>query len=263
MKIIVCIKQVPDTTEVKIDAKTGRLIREGVPSIINPEDKNALEEAIRIKKASKAKIVALTMGPPQAEAALREALAMGCDEAILLCDAKFAGSDTWATANALAAAIRAIGAYDLILCGRQAIDGDTAQVGPQIAEALQIPQITYAQKVEILDKKARVERELEDGYEVIESKLPALITCTNNLNELKYPTLKGIDDSFKKNIEIWGIKDIKISENDVGIMASPTKVKKTFAPSAKQQGVLIEGSIKEVAQKLVQKLREKEIIKKF
>jgi len=263
MDIIVCIKQVPDTTEVKIDPKTGRLIREGIPSIINPEDKNALGEALRIKKENKAKVTVLTMGPPQAEVALREALAMGADEAILLCDVKFAGSDTWATANALAAAVKTINKYDLILCGRQAIDGDTAQVGPQLAEALQIPQVTYAQKIELTKDKIKVERELEDGYEMIESKLPALITCTNSLNQLRYPTLKGIDGSFEKEIKKWCARDINAAESRVGLKASPTKVKKTFAPSAKAQGIMLKGSSKDMAQQLIQTLKEKEIIQKF
>ena len=263
MNIIVCIKQVPDTTEVKIDPKTGRLIREGVPSIINPEDKNALEEALRIKEKNNANIVVLTMGPPQAEDALREALAMGADEGILLSDIKFAGSDTWATANALAGAVKTIGNYDLILCGRQAIDGDTAQVGPQLAEALGVAQISYAQKIDLSNDKVKVERELEDGYEVIEAKLPSLITCTLSLNEPRYPTLQGIDGAFDKEIKKWSAKDVKVAEDKVGLKASPTMVKKTFTPGAKGQGVMLNGSVKEVALELIKKLKEKELIKQF
>lgn len=269
MDIIVCIKQVPDTTEVKIDQKTGRLIREGVPSIINPEDKNALEEALRIKEGIKekddsdSKVTVITMGPPQAEVALRESLAMGADEAILLCDLKFAGSDTWATANALKSAIKTIGKYDIILCGRQAIDGDTAQVGPQLAESLQIPQVTYAQKIGISGKKARIERELEDGYEIIETSLPALITCIAALNQPRYPSLKGIDDSFNKIIKNWAAKDINCREEEVGIKASPTNVKKTFSPAAKGHGTMLKGNVKEMAHEMIEKLKEKEIIQKF
>ena len=263
MNIIVCIKQVPDTTEVKIDPKTGRLIREGVPSIVNPEDKNAIEAALRIKEKNNADITVLTMGPPQAEDALRESLAMGADEAVLLCDVKFAGSDTWATANALTAGIKKIGNYDLILCGRQAIDGDTAQVGPQLAESLQIPQITYAQKIELNNGNVKVERELEDGYEIIEAKLPALITCTNNLNQSRYPTLQGIDNSFSKEIKTWTAKDVGAKDEDVGIQSSPTNVKKTFTPAAKAPGIMLKGSIKEMAHELIEKFKEKEIIQKF
>ena len=171
MNIIVCIKQVPDTNEVKIDPVKGTLIREGVPSIINPDDKNALEEALRIKdEKENVKVTVLSMGPPQAEVALVEAIAMGADEGILLSDRAFAGSDTWATSTALAAGIKHIGNYDIIFCGRQAIDGDTAQVGPQIAEHLGIPQVTYVEELNIEEGNIRVRRALEDGYFIIESK---------------------------------------------------------------------------------------------
>ncbi|MFH2027895.1 MAG: electron transfer flavoprotein subunit beta/FixA family protein [Nanoarchaeota archaeon] len=263
MKIIVCMKQVPDTTEVKIDPKTGRLIREGVPSIINPEDKNALEEALRIKEKNNAYITVLTMGPPQAEDALREALAMGADKAILLGDIKFAGSDTWATANALAACVKKIGEYDLILCGRQAIDGDTAQVGPQLAEALKIPQITYAQKIDMIENGVRVERELEDGHEVIETKLPCLITVTQNINCPRYPSLKGIDESFNKEMIGMNAADVEVDEALVGIKNSPTKVKKTFTPSGKGQSSMLKGSNAEMAKELICMLREKKLIQVF
>jgi electron transfer flavoprotein beta subunit len=263
MNIIVCIKQVPDTTEVKIDQKTGRLIREGVPSIINPEDKNAIEEALKLKEKDNSKITVLTMGPPQAEIALREALAMGADEAVLLSDRKFAGSDTWATANALAAGVKSLGDFDLILCGRQAIDGDTAQVGPQLAEALEIPQVTYAQKIDIADNKAKVERELEDGYEVIETPLPALITCTNNINNPRYPSITGIEEAFNKEIKVLSAEDIGAKPELIGILKSPTKVKKTFSPQAKGQGKILEGSIKDIAYQVINTLKEKEIIQDF
>lgn len=258
MNILVCIKQVPDTTEVKTDPKTGTLIREGIPVIINPEDKVAIEAALQLN----GKTTVLSMGPPQAEDALREALAMGADEAILLCDRKFAGSDTWATANALAAAIKKID-YDLIICGRQAIDGDTAQVGPQLAENLGLPQITYVQKINIEDKKIEAQRELEDGYEIVKAKLPALITVIQGLNKPGYPSLNGIDNAFKKEIKILSADDVKIDEKKVGLMASPTKVKKIFTPPAKSAGIILEGDIKTVCSKLVNILKEKEIIQEF
>ena len=169
MKIIVCVKQVPDTTEVRIDKETNTLIREGVPSILNPDDANALEQALAFKDANEdVHITVVSMGPPQADVMLRECLAMGADEAVLLSDRAFGGSDTWATSNAIAAGIRAIGDYDLILAGRQAIDGDTAQVGPQISEKLGIPQVTYVEGLEVDGKKLTVKRQLEDGYEMIE-----------------------------------------------------------------------------------------------
>ena len=190
MKIIVLMKQVPNTNEVKIDPKTGTLIREGVPSIINPDDKNALEEALKIKEEKGGSVTVLTMGPPQADFALREALAMGADEAILLTDRVFAGADTWATSLALAKAIQKIGEYDLIFAGRQAIDGDTAQVGPEIAEHLGLPQVTYVRKVVSLEgNKVVVERALEDGYEVIECQLPAVLTAIKELNVPRYPSV--------------------------------------------------------------------------
>ena len=261
MDIIVCIKQVPDTTDVKIDPKTGRLIREGIPVIINPDDKAAIEAALQLK--ANGKITVLTMGPPQAEEALREALAMGCDEAILLCDFKFAGSDTWATANAIAAGIKKIGKYDLILCGRQAIDGDTAQVGPQLAESLNLPQITYVQKVEINGGKVKAERELEDGYEIIETGMPALLTIVKEMNEARYPTLQGIDKAYEAEVKTWKAADIGADENKIGLKASPTMVKKVFSPSAKGQGLILQGSIKEMAHDLVERLKEREIIQKF
>ena len=258
MNIIVCIKQVPDTTEVKTDPKTGTLIREGIPVIINPEDKVAIEAAFQLK----GKESVLSMGPPQAEGALRETLAMGTDEAILLCDKKFAGSDTWATANALAAAIKKLD-YDLIICGRQAIDGDTAQVGPQLAENLGLPQITYVQKLEIKEKKIKAERELEDGYEIVEAKLPALITVIQELNKPRYSSLQGINQVCEKDVKIWSAKDVNVDEKTIGLMASPTKVKKVFSPPAKAAGVMLEGDIKTVCHKLVNMLKEKEIIQKF
>ena len=258
MNIIVCIKQVPDTNDVKTDPKTGTLIREGVPVIINPEDKVAIEAALQLN----GKVIVLSMGPPQAEDALREALAMGADEAILLCDKKFAGSDTWATANALASAIKKLD-YELVICGRQAIDGDTAQVGPQLAENLKLPQITYVKKVEVKGKKIEAQRELEDGYEIVEAKLPALITVIQDLNQPRYASLQGISNAFEKKIEVWTLEDAKAEETKVGLMASPTKVKKIFSPSAKSLGTKLEGDAKSVCKKIISILKEKEIIQEF
>ncbi|SQC02635.1 electron transfer flavoprotein beta-subunit [Clostridium tetanomorphum] len=210
MRIIVCIKQVPDTNEVRIDPIKGTLIREGVPSIINPDDKNAIEEAVRIKENLKdVEIVALCMGPPQAEIALREALAMGVDDAILLSDRQFAGSDTWATSLILASAINKIGDYEIIFCGRQAIDGDTAQVGPEVAEHLNIPQITYVNNLEIQGKEVIAHRATEDGYYIIKSKMPILLTTIKDLNKPRYPSILGIYNAFReKEIKVWNINDI-------------------------------------------------------
>lgn len=261
MKIIVCIKQVPNTNEVKIDPKTGTLIREGVPSIINPDDKNAIEEALVLKKEKGATVTVLSMGPPQADFALREALAMGADEAVLLSDRAFAGADTWATSYALSMAVKAIGSYDLIFCGRQAIDGDTAQVGPELAETLDLPQVTYVRKIIAIDNnKAVVERAMEDGYEVIEVKLPAILTAVKELNRPRYPSAPGIVDAFDvKDIKRWTAADIQADPERLGLKGSPTQVKRTFAPPVKGAGKMLEGSIKEKAYSLVQELKAKHV----
>lgn len=264
MNIIVCIKQVPDTNEVKIDPKTGTLKREGVPTIMNPDDKHALIEAVKIKNKTKGTITALSMGPPQAEEALREALALGADQAILLCDRAFAGSDTWATANAIGGAIKTIGNYDLLLFGRQAIDGDTAQVGPQVAELLNIPQITYAQKIEINENKVKVERQMEDGYEIIESNLPCLITCISEINDMGYPPIQGIKEAYRnKEVKIMSAEQAKVDPSKIGLLNSPTSVKKSFTPSAKGSGQILKGPTKEIAKKIIELLKEKELTGAF
>ncbi len=260
MKILVCVKQVPDTNEVKIDPVKGTLIREGVPSILNPDDANALEAALQIKDINKdVTIVALTMGPPQAVIMLRECLAMGADEAILLSDRAFAGADTWATSNTLAAAIRKIPDVDLVFAGRQAIDGDTAQVGPQIAERLGIPQVTYVQDIQLNDSKLIVERQLEDGYEVIEVRMPALLTAVKELNTPRYMTIGGIVDAFKKDVSIWTLNNLGISDKEVGLSASPTQVFRSFAPPPKGKGVMLEGQCKQMACQIVAELKAKHI----
>ena len=191
MNIVVCLKQVPDTTAVKIDPKTGTLIRDGVPSIINPEDKHALEAALEIKDRHGAHITVVSMGPLQAQNALREALCMGADEAILISDRAFAGSDTLATSKTLAGAIRKLN-YDIIFAGRQAIDGDTAQVGPEIAEHLNIPQVTYVEGIEVKDDSLIINRALENGYELLEVKQPVLLTAIKELNEPRYMNVRNI-----------------------------------------------------------------------
>lgn len=262
MKMIVCIKQVPDTTDVKIDPKTGTLIREGVPSIINPDDKHAIEEALRLKEKFGGDVAVISMGPPQADDALREALAMGVDEAILLSDKAFAGADTLATSYTLATAIQKIGDYDIIICGRQAIDGDTAQIGPQMAEYLGIPQVTYVQDVEIKGKNLIVERALEDGYERIETSLPALITVIKDLNEPRYPSVMGIVEAYReREVKVWTAKDIDVDLSKIGLEGSPTQVKRTFAPEPKGEGEIISGTLEEASRTLVQKLRDKNVLR--
>lgn len=263
MNIIVCIKQVPDTNEVRIDPVRGTLIREGVPSIINPDDRNALEEALKIKdKLKDVKVIVLSMGPPQADVALRETLAMGADEAILLSDRAFAGSDTWATSTALAAGIKKIGDYSIIFCGRQAIDGDTAQVGPQIAEHLNIPQITYVEELEIEGDKVIAKRTLEDGHFVVESKMPVLLTAIKELNIPRYPSIKGIYNAYNSdNVKVLSAKDVDADFDNLGLNGSPTQVNKSFTPPGRSgEGEILQGSGKEAVESLILRLREKHLI---
>jgi electron transfer flavoprotein beta subunit len=262
MRIIVCVKQVPDTNEVKIDPKTGTLIREGVPSILNHDDANALEEALCIKdKKPDTEVVVITMGPPQARETLEECLAMGADDAILLSDRVLGGSDTWATSNALAAAVRRIGDYGLIFAGRQAIDGDTAQVGPQLAEKLGIPQVTYVEETELLECGIRVKRMLENGYERITAPLPCMLTAVKGLNEPRYMSISGIFRATAFPIKMWGAADVNVDKDIVGLEASPTNVFKSFTPKPKGQGVVVNGdTAKEIAGNFVAHLKEKHII---
>ncbi len=253
MKILVLIKQVPDTTDVKIDPETNTLKREGVASIINPFDMYAIEEALRVKEriGEGCGVVAISMGPPQAEEALKEAISMGCDSAVLLSDRKFAGSDTWATSYTLAQAIRKIGDYKVIFCGKQASDGDTAQVGPGISMHLDIPQVTYVKKIENIDiEKATLERMTEEGYDVIESPLPAVFTVVKEINEPRLPSLKGKMKAKKAEVPVWGAGDIGCEEDKIGLDGSPTRVVKVFTPPAREGGQLIEGEPDEVASEL-------------
>jgi len=263
MNIIVLIKQVPDTTDVKLDPKTGSLIREGVESIINPDDRHALEAAIRLKKAEGGKVTVLSMGPPQTIDALSEAIGMGATEAILLSDHAFAGADTWATSFTLGKSIEKIGRYDLIFCGRQAIDGDTAQIGPQVADYLHVPQVTYVFEIEKIQKKTIiVKKRLEDGYERVQCNLPALLTVIGELNVPQYPTIGRLIDACKEKspIQIWNASDIGVQTRDVGLEGSFTQVIKTFAPKFKRQGEMLEGDAKKVAGTLVEKLKENKLI---
>ncbi len=255
MHIVVCIKQVPDTAEVRINPETGTLIREGVPSIINPFDLHALEAGLSIKERVKGSITVLTMGPPQAESALRDAIAMGADDAILLSDRVFAGSDTWATSFTLSKAIQKIGA-DIIVCGKQAIDGDTAQVGPETAEFMDIPHISYVRKIEeVSDTFVKVQRLMDDGYDVVESSLPVLLTVVKELNEPRLPSLKGKMAAKKAVIKKWGQSDIVADENDLGLKGSPTQVKNIFTPEPRSGRRMLEGSPEEQVETLFQELR--------
>lgn len=256
MNLIVLIKQVPDTTDVRIDRETNTLIREGVPSIVNPFDTYAIEEALRIKEAAgDGKVVVMSMGPPQVEDALREAIALGADEAVLLSDRAFAGSDTWSTSYTLAAGVRKLGEYDMILCGKQAIDGDTAQVGPGVAQFLGVPQVTYARKITVESGgSAVVERNLEDGYDVLTVPLPAVVTVVKEINEPRLPSLKGKMKAKKAEITVWGAADLEVDDAELGLDGSPTRVVRIFAPEEREGGVVFEGEVDEVVESLASEL---------
>ena len=264
MKIVVCAKQVPDTTEVKLDPKTGTLIRDGVPSIINPDDKAGIEAALQLKeKCPGSTVTVLSMGPAQADVALREALAMGCDEAILVTDRAFGGADTWATSSTIAAALKKID-YDVIITGRQAIDGDTAQVGPQIAEHLGLPQVSYAENVEIDGDCLKVQRQFEDRYHIIKVKMPCVITALAELAEPRYMTVGGIVDAYdSKEVKVWGLEDLKdtVDEANIGLKGSPTRVKQSFTKQPKAAGTVLKDLTPyEAVDAIVAKLKEKYII---
>lgn len=259
MNIIVCIKQVPDTTEIKINPVTGTLIRDGVPSIMNPDDKGGLELALSLKDKYGANVTVITMGPPQAELILREAFAMGADRAILLTDRKFAGADTLATSHALAGALKTLD-YDLIIAGRQAIDGDTAQVGPQMAEHLGLPQVSYVAGFEVKDGKYIVKKETEEGYQILEVEGPALLTVLASAYKARYMSVPGIVDAYSKEIEIWGADKIDVEESKLGLKGSPTRVNKAFTKGLKQAGEVFDVDPEQAVGIIISKLKEKFII---
>lgn len=245
MEILVCVKQVPDTAEVKIDPEKHTVIRAGVPNIFNPFDQNALEAALQLKDSQGARVTLLSMGPPQAEDVLREGLAMGADDAYLLTDRKVGGSDTLATGYCLAQAVRKVAElqgieqFDIVLCGKQAIDGDTAQVGPQIATELGIPQITYAAEINVDGTAVRVKQQNEEGYIVTEAQFPVLITAVKELNEPRFPTIRGTMKAKKREIPHLSADDIKVDETKIGLKGSPTMVRKIFTPPQRTQGLVI------------------------
>ena len=265
MNIVVCIKQVPDTNEVRLDPVTNTLIRDGVPSIINPDDKSGLEVALRLKDENPdIHVTVLSMGPPQAQEALREALAMGADDGILVSDRAFGGADTWATSCTITAALEHLD-FDLIICGRQAIDGDTAQVGPQIAEHIGVPQVSYVEELELDDDKKgiTVKRQFEDRYHTINIKFPCLITAIAELAEPRYMTIGKVFEAYQKEIRVWGLEDSKdkLDMANIGLKGSPTKVRKSFPKQGKGKGVLLTDlTADEAAQAIVAKLQEKYII---
>lgn len=262
MKIVVCIKQVPATNDAKIDPETKRIVREGLKAILNPFDTYALEEAIQLRDEHGGEVIALSMGPPKAEAVLREAISLGVDKAILLSDRAYGGSDTWATSYALARAIDTIGDVDLVLCGKQAVDGDTAQVGPGIAAHLGWMQATYVMAVDAFyGEGMRVKRMHEDGYDVCEVPFPSVMTVVKGINTPRVPTLKGRLASLKIDIPVWKPADIEADVDRLGLDGSPTRVVKTQPPPPRSSSTKrIEGSPKECANALLHELRLRSIV---
>ena len=257
MNVIVCIKQVPNTTEVRINPETNTLIREGVESVINPFDMYAIEEAVRLKEKFGGKITVISMGPPQAETALKEAISLGCDEAVLATDRRFAGSDTWATSYVLSQAIKKLRPFDLVICGKQASDGDTAQVGPGISTHLEMPQVTYVKKIEEIKPgdSARVERMTEEGFEIIETPLPCLLTVVKEINEPRLPSLKGKMKAKKTEVLKWDADMLGCDFDKIGLDGSPTRVVKIFTPPPRKGGVILKGDTPEIAEKLASELK--------
>lgn len=255
MEVIVCIKQVPDTAEVRVNPGTNTLIREGVSGIINPYDLHALEAGLQAREKVGGRVTVITMGPPQAEIALRDALSMGADTAILLTDKAFAGADTWATAFTLAMAIKKLGA-DIVICGKQAVDGDTAQVGPEIAEFLGIPHISYVRRIEnITSVSVRVHRMMDDGYDIVEASVPVLLTVVRELNEPRLPSLKGKMAAKKAEIKKWAASDIGADTAKIGLRGSPTQVKRIFVPEVKSERKMLRGTAEQQAAELINELR--------
>lgn len=260
MKIVVCIKQVPDTKNGVKFKPDGTLDRGAMASVMNPDDKAGLEAALRLKDRHGGEVTAVTMGLPKAEEVLREALAMGADKGILITDRVLGGADTWATSSTLAGAVRNL-EYDLIITGRQAIDGDTAQVGPQLSEHLGIPVISYAQKIRVEGDNVVVERQFEDRYHVLKAKLPCLITALSELNEPRYMTPGGIFDAYDADITVWGRGDLKdVADTDIGLKGSPTQIAKASDKVKKGTGEMINGTPGESAAFIVKKLKERHVI---
>lgn len=262
MHIIVCIKQVPDSTQVKVDPKTGTLIRAGVPSILNPYDHFALEKALEIKAKTGAKVTVLSMGPAQATAVLRLALALGADEGVLLSSRAFAGSDTWATAYALAMAVKKIGAFDLVMCGQMAIDGDTAQTGPEMAYHLNIPQITFCESIDANGNTVVVKKLIEGGHQILQADLPVLVTMTMPADYApKYPSFMAAHKAQDKVVRTWTEADIGADPHKLGLEGSPTRVDRIFPPPARAKGEIYSGSAVELANKFVEILKKERVVK--
>ncbi len=260
MNIVVCLKQVPGTTEVEIDLETNTLVRAGIKNITNPFDTYALEEGIRLKERYGGRVTALSMGPPQAEEMLREALSTGADEAVLLSDRAFAGADTLATSYTLAQAVNKLGQFDLIICGRQTLDGDTGQVGPELAEVLRLPFVAYVSRIEEINRKMRVQRMVEEGHEMIEFSLPAVITVVKEINIPRLPSLRGLAKAKSAAIPIWTAEKLGIDTGKTGLSGSATRVVNVFSPQRASMVEMLRGELEDQLESLIDKLRDSGVV---
>jgi len=260
LNIVVCVKQVPDTTDVRIDPETNALIREGVESILNPFDENGIETALQLREQHGGKVTVLSMGPPQASAVLRQAIAMGADEVYLISDPAVRGSDTLATSYTLSRAIQHLGEFDLIICGKQAIDGDTAQVGPGVAERLNIAQVTLAIGVEVEGRKARIRRMLDNTTEIVEVRLPVLLTVVKQINEPRHPPMRGVLKAKRAEIPVLKAADLDLDPKQTGFPGSPTIVWKIFTPPRRQRGEMIDGDVGQKVGALTQRIMDLGVI---
>lgn len=261
LNIIVCIKQVPETTEVEFDEETGTLKREGIAAVVNPFDEYAVEEGLRLREKYGGNVKVLSMGPPQAEAALRDTIALGCDEAWLATDRAFAGADTWATSYTLGLCIEKLAPYDLIICGLKTTDGDTGQVGPELAQQMGIPHVCYVNKIlDIADGKIRLTRLLDDGVETLEAPLPIVLSVSKDINQPRLATLRGRMAARKAEIKQITSKDVDADPARLGLDGSPTRVVKIFTPTPLEGGDVVEGTPEELAERIFQKLQECKVI---
>jgi len=261
MHIAVCVKQVPDATEVKINQETGTLIRTGVPSIINPYDHFALQTAIELKKSHGFRVTVISMGPPQARSVVQMGLALGADDGVLLSDMAFAGSDTWSTSYAIAKSMKKLGKVDLILCGMQAIDGDTAQTGPGVAQQLGIPQVTFCEKVDVEGRKIIVRKLIDGGYEIVETRAPALLTMIIPMEFTpRYPSFLEVNASLKKPYHVWSAEDIGAEKQYLGLKGSPTQVARIYPPPQREKAAMLNGSTHESVEKILEIMREEHFI---
>lgn len=261
MEIIVCVKQVPGSTDIKIDPKTNTLVRDSADAVINPFDAHAIEAGVALKDKYSGSVTVLSMGPPQASEAIKQAVGVGADKGILVSDREFAGADTLATSYTLSVAVQKIGSYDLIVCGKQTLDGDTGQVGPELAHHLGVPCVTYIRKiVDVKDGLMKAERLVEEGYEVVAFPLPAVITVVKELNDPRLPSIRGLMAAKKAEVPAWTAADIEADKDRIGMNGSPTQVVKTFTPTREKQSVMFEGEPEQQVGGLVAKMREDGVI---